>query len=76
MSLIEELLYKLSLLEDKLYMLKMKRTKHVSLTITEIQERMRNHEYIPTNIFNTTKTDYIVKDRSIHGPNGIKIKKR
>ena len=60
-------------LEEKLYELKMKKTKGGFITIDEIQERMRNKEPMPTAFFHTKKTDYIVKTRTIHGP---KVKKR
>lgn len=67
------ILFTLTKLQDKIYQFKMKRTDKKSITITEIQERMRSREYIPTNYYNATKTDYIVKARTIHGP---KVKKR
>lgn len=61
-------------LEERLWYLKMSRTKKVYLSIKEIQDKMRNDEPIPTSMFNATKTDYIVKARTIHGPK-VKSKK-
>ena len=43
----------------------MKKFKPKFLTIKEIQEIMRRGEPMPTAIFSTTKTDYIVKPRTI-----------
>ena len=63
----------LSYLENKIYEFKIKNTKGGFITIDEIQARMRNHQNMPTAVFHATKTDYIVKTSSIHGP---KIKKR
>ena len=46
----------------------MAKSKGVYLTVPEIREKMINNEPMPTNIFNATKTDYIVKPTIIHGP--------
>lgn len=46
----------------------MKRTKKVYLSTKEIQDKMRDNKPVPTSIYNATKTDYIVKTRTIHGP--------
>ena len=71
MSLIDTLMD----LEDKLWKYKMSNTKKTYLSIEEIQEIMRNDRYMPTAIFSATKTDYIVKPRTIHGPK-VKSKKK
>lgn len=44
----------------------MKKFKPKFLTIEEIQERMRSGQPIPTAIFSTKKTEYIVKARTIY----------
>ena len=62
------LLYELTILKEKLWKLKMYRTKKVYLSVKEIQDKMQNNEPMPTSIFNATKTDYIVKARTIYGP--------
>lgn len=41
----------------------MKKIKPKFLTIEEIQERMRNRQYMPTAVFAARKRDYIVKPR-------------
>ena len=61
-------------LEERIYELKMKKTKSGFITVDEIQERMRNKEPMPTAFFHTTKTDYIVKARTIYGPKTQKRK--
>ena len=43
----------------------MRKFKPKFLTIKEIQEYMRRGDYMPTAIFSATKTDYIVKPRTI-----------
>ena len=43
----------------------MRKFKPKFLTITEIQEYMRRGENITTAIFSVSKTDYIVKPRTI-----------
>lgn len=45
----------------------MRKIKPKFITIKEIQEKMRRGEPIPTAIFSATKTDYIVKPRTIFG---------
>lgn len=45
----------------------MKKFKPRFLTVKEIREKMKNNEPIPTAIFSATKTDYIVKPRTIFG---------
>lgn len=59
-------------LEERLWNLKMSKTKKTYLNIKEIQGKMRNNEPIPTSIFSATKTDYIVKPKTIHGPKLVK----
>ncbi len=44
----------------------MKKFKPKFLTIEEIQEKMRRGEPMPTAIFSTRKTEYIVKARTIY----------
>lgn len=61
-------------IEERIYNLKMKRTTGGYISIDEIQERMHNKEPIPTVIFHTKKTDYIVKARTIHDPKPQKSK--
>lgn len=48
-------------LEERLWKLKMAKTKKVYLSIQEIQEKIKNNESMPASMFNATKTDYIVK---------------
>lgn len=60
-----DLLITLMNLEERLWKLKMSKTKKVYVSTEEIQEKMRNNEPIPTSIFNTTETDYIVTPRTI-----------
>lgn len=50
----------------------MSKTKRAYLNVHEMQEKMENNEPIPTSMFNTTKTDDIVKARTIHGPRLVK----
>lgn len=47
----------------------MRKFKPKFLTIKEIQEIMKSGEPMPTAIFSATKTDYIVKPRTIFGNN-------
>lgn len=54
-------------LENKLLEYKLSRTKGAYLSIKELQDIMRKGEPMPTAIFSATKTDYIVKARTIHG---------
>lgn len=54
-------------LEDRLWNLKMRRSKKVYLSCKEIQELMRKDAPIPTNIFNAERKEYIVKARTIYG---------
>lgn len=53
----------------------MKKPKATYLTVKEIREILINGEDMPTAIFSATKTDYIVKPRTIFGPK-VKTKKR
>ena len=62
------LLYKLTILNEKLMVLKSKESKKRYLTTKEIREHLLKGETIPTNIFTAKKTDYIVKPRTIYGP--------
>lgn len=62
-------------LENKLWEYRLSRTKGAYLSIKEIQDIMRNDEPMPTAIFSATKTDYIVKPRTIHGPK-VKSKRK
>lgn len=64
MSIIDKLIS----IEQRIYELRLKRSKKVYLTSKEIGELMKKGEPIPTNIFNAEKKDYIVKARTIFGP--------
>lgn len=64
MSIIDKLMS----LEQRIYELRLRRSKKVYLTSKEIGELMRKGEPIPTNMFNAEKRDYIVKARTIFGP--------
>lgn len=55
-------------LEDRIWKLRLKRSKKVYLSIKEIQEIMKKGEPMPTSIFNAEKKEYIVKARTIYGP--------
>ena len=52
-----------------------RKPKATFLTVKEIREILINGEDIPTAINSATKTDYIVKPRTVFGPK-VKIKKR
>lgn len=64
MSIIDKLIS----IEQRIYELRLKRSKKVYLNSKEIGELMKKGEPIPTNIFNAEKKDYIVKARTIFGP--------
>jgi len=53
----------------------MRKFKPKFLTIKEIQEIMKRGEPMPTAIFSATKTDYIVKPRTIFGSHKKSSKK-
>ena len=55
----------INVIKNKECALYMRKFKPKFLTIKEIQEYMRRGEYMPTAIFSATKTDYIVKPRTI-----------
>ena len=63
-----DIIDKLMSLEQRIYELRLRRSKKVFLTAKEIGELMKKGEPIPTNIFNAEKKDYIVKSRTIFGP--------
>lgn len=67
---------KLMSIEQRIYELRLRKSKKVFLTSREIGELMRKGEPIPTNIFNAEKKDYIVKARTIFGPKPRKQKER
>lgn len=71
-----DLLYKLTILEEKIATLKLRRSKKNYLTTKEIREHLLKGESLPTNIFNAKKTDYIVKPRTIYGPTLTKKRKK
>jgi len=62
-----DIYYILMDIEERIYDLKMKRTKDGFITIDEIQEKMRNKEPMLTAVYHAKKTDFIVKARTIHG---------
>ena len=74
MDIIEELLWKLELLETKLWFRRLRNTKKVFLTAEQKHEIMKSGDELPVNIFNAEKRDYIVKPRTIHGPTLTKKK--
>lgn len=45
-----------------------RKIKPVFLTITEIQQIMREDKWMPTAIFSATRTEYIVPARTIFSP--------
>ena len=57
---------KLIELKEKLWELQMHRTKKVYLSAEELQNKMRNNEPIPTNIYNTTETTSVVPSTTIY----------
>ena len=70
-----DLLYKLTILKEKLLVLKLKESKKRYLTTKENREHLLKGENLPTNIFTAKKTDYIVKPRTIYGPTLKKTRK-
>jgi len=63
---------KLLMLEERLWNLRLSKTKKIYLSAQDIQDKMRNNASIPTSMFNATKSDYIVKSNDIYESSLIK----